>query len=302
MLGYKYMMTYYRIMRSVRSYMDLGPLQQRKYLEKIAFLNPPPSGTKVVKLELGGVSCEQVRLGEQKDGKAIFFIHGGAFAFGSSRTHRNMVAYISRLTSYPVYSVDYRLTPENMYPIALEDCYDAFVHLAEKFGPENIILAGASAGGNLCAALVHYLQEKGNSGPSGICLLSAWLDLRKNSKAAEINNDKDSVFDNEDLREYANFYCSPEELNSPFVSPLAGDLSYFPPTLIQVAKNELLFPDSDEFRKKLEAADVRVTFEPSENLYHAWQLYPSFLEEAKEAIVRLASFVEGLEKENKTND
>jgi monoterpene epsilon-lactone hydrolase len=289
------MMLYYKVMRSVRSRMDMGPVKLRGYLEKLAILNPPPNGTKTTIHSIGEINCEEIRLKTTDENRAVLFIHGGAFAFGSSRTHRNMLANISKLTGQPVFSIDYRLSPEHQYPIALNDCLNAFTWLSEKYGAENIVIAGDSAGGNLTGALIHLLKQKELAVPKGICLLSAWLDLRGESESARLNHKNDSVFDRKDLLDYAKMYCTPEEMKSALVSPLLGDLSGFPPTLIQVAKNELLFSDSDLFAQKLQQANVPVDYAVSEKLFHSWQLYPLYLKEAKQSLAEMADFILSLD-------
>lgn len=291
MLGYRYMMLYYKVMRSIRARMDVGPTQLRAYLEKLAILNPPPIGTKVSEHKIGDIRVEEISLGETAETGIVFFIHGGAFAFGSSRTHRNMLAHISKLTGRRIYSVDYSLAPENRFPIALNECYTVYRWLTENHDTADIVIAGDSAGGNLSASLVHKLNQEGDRIPGGLCLLSPWLDLSKDSRSSTINNKKDSVFDKQDLHTYAAMYADETELKSPLVSPLRGDVSNFPPTLIQVAKNELLFHDSDEFREKLEAAKIQLKFEAGDRLFHSWHLFPMYLKEARKSLKSLSVFI-----------
>src|SRR6202795_961725 len=87
----------------------------------------------------------------------IFWIHGGAFLFGSKEGFpAEPVPLHLLLEGYDVASINYRLSPEAVFPAQLEDCKAAVRWLrahAESFGidPNRIGVWGASAGGNLAA-------------------------------------------------------------------------------------------------------------------------------------------------------
>lgn len=87
----------------------------------------------------------------------LIYLHGGAFAIGSKRTHRAMaVAYASR--GYLVCNIDYRLAPEFPFPAALEDACNAWLWALEHVGSyggdtSRIGLAGESAGANLALSV-----------------------------------------------------------------------------------------------------------------------------------------------------
>ena len=87
----------------------------------------------------------------------LIYLHGGAFAVASKRTHRALaVAYASQ--GYLVCNVDYRLAPEFPFPAALEDGCAAWLWAARHgadFGgdQQRIALAGESAGANLALGI-----------------------------------------------------------------------------------------------------------------------------------------------------
>ena len=89
----------------------------------------------------------------------IVWIHGGAFLFGSKEGFPvEPVPLHLLLEGYAVASINYRLSPEAVFPAQLEDCKAAVRWLraqAEEFGidPNRIGAWGASAGGNLAALL-----------------------------------------------------------------------------------------------------------------------------------------------------
>jgi acetyl esterase/lipase len=89
----------------------------------------------------------------------IVWIHGGAFLFGSKEGFpAEPVPLHLLLEGYAVASINYRLSPEAVFPAQLEDCKAAVRWLrahAESFGidPNRIGVWGASAGGNLAALI-----------------------------------------------------------------------------------------------------------------------------------------------------
>ena len=88
---------------------------------------------------------------------ALIFIHGGGFRILSKRTHW-LMALLYAEAGYVVFSVDYRLAPQNPFPAAVEDVCEAYCWVrnnAERYGAQRdtLILAGESAGANLVVVL-----------------------------------------------------------------------------------------------------------------------------------------------------
>ena len=91
---------------------------------------------------------------------------------------RTLRTYISLLSLRPA-ALDYRLAPETNFPGPLHDVVSGYMRLTEdlRIPPENIILAGDSAGGGLCLALMMYLRDNDYPLPSGAILMSPWVGL-----------------------------------------------------------------------------------------------------------------------------
>ena len=96
----------------------------------------------------------------------VLFIHGGGFVIGSVETHDNQARAICRATRSVVVSLDYRLAPETKWPGAVEDSYAALQWAAEHIGelggdPDQLAIAGDSAGGNLAAVTALLARDAG---------------------------------------------------------------------------------------------------------------------------------------------
>jgi hormone-sensitive lipase len=93
----------------------------------------------------------------------IVHVHGGGFIAMSSTTHENYLRKWTNNLGVPIFSIDYRLAPENPYPKSLDDVWQAYNWIvnnaAQEFEIEidRIILVGDSAGGNLVLGLVYLL-------------------------------------------------------------------------------------------------------------------------------------------------
>ncbi|AFE18274.1 esterase [Mycobacterium tuberculosis RGTB327] len=92
-------------------------------------------------------------------GRVVLYLHGGAFVMCGPNSHSRIVNALSGFAESPVLIVDYRLIPKHSLGMALDDCHDAYQWLrARGYRPEQIVLAGDSAGGYLALALAQRLQ------------------------------------------------------------------------------------------------------------------------------------------------
>ena len=77
----------------------------------------------------------------------------------SSTSHQIYTRQVANMLFAPVFSIDYKLAPDYTFPAALNDVFQAYLHILQicekvyNFSPRKIILMGDSAGGNLIAAL-----------------------------------------------------------------------------------------------------------------------------------------------------
>ncbi|CAL5355315.1 hypothetical protein CsSME_00043989 [Camellia sinensis var. sinensis] len=101
----------------------------------------------------------------------IVYFHGGGFSIGSTMWlgYHNFLGDLSVASQSIVFSVDYRLAPENKLPIAYDDCYSSVEWLRNMVSSEPwlkradlscLFLSGDSAGGNIAHQVaikaIHY--------------------------------------------------------------------------------------------------------------------------------------------------
>jgi acetyl esterase/lipase len=119
---------------------------------------------------------ERKRTGEKCD-KAILYVHGGAYYFGSVDEHRYQMQRHARKLKAKVFAPRYRLAPQFPFPCGLQDCIAAYLQLLEDFEPSQILFAGDSAGGGMVLSMLVTLRDQGQPLPAGTILLSPWVDL-----------------------------------------------------------------------------------------------------------------------------
>ncbi|MFF3413849.1 alpha/beta hydrolase [Streptomyces sp. NPDC002698] len=119
----------------------------------------------------------------------IYHSHGGGMVLGNSRAGVEVVLEWARELDAVVVSVEYRLAPEHPYPAGVEDVYAGLLWTARHAGelggdPERIVVAGASAGGGLTAALALLTRDREGPRPLGQVLMYPMLDDRNDTPSA----------------------------------------------------------------------------------------------------------------------
>jgi acetyl esterase/lipase len=228
-------------------------------------LMPPPSDDE---LSQGGVLAVSTRTVPGPDGDlevivlrptaaegplpAVLHTHGGGMILGDARSGLLEIAGWAAELGLVVVSVDYRLAPETPHPGPVEDCYAALVwtarHAAELGAdPARIVVAGASAGGGLAAALALMARDRGEVALAGQVLIYPMLDDRSETVSAQQMAGV-GVWDRTSNQTGWGALLG-DAVGGPDVSPYAAparatDLSGLPPAFIDVASAET-FRDED---------------------------------------------------------
>lgn len=238
----------------------------------------------IEKIEIGSIKAEILNQDLNEAPGLIFYLHGGAFVSGSPRTHRHLALRLAKEAETAALVIDYRLAPEFPYPAALEDCLLVYLKLVEKsFQPERIALVGDSAGGGLAVALTQRLIKKGYPKPACLCLFSPWVDLSCSSAAYLERGQRDPMVTRSSALERARWYAGPKELTEPEISPVFGDFAGFPPMVIFVGSEEVLYDEAVSLAEKASQTQVEVTLIEWSGMIHVWPYLFPFLPEGFEA-------------------
>ncbi|MBW8837316.1 MAG: alpha/beta hydrolase fold domain-containing protein, partial [Burkholderia sp.] len=86
-------------------------------------------------------------------------------------------------------------------------------------------------------------------------------------------------------------YLGDGDPKNPYASPLYGDATGLPPTLIQVGSDEVLLDDSVRMAERMKATGCDVELEIWPRMPHVWHAFAPVMPEAKRAIARIGEFV-----------
>lgn len=231
------------------------------------FASTPPSGATVRLEEIGGVPTYVVCPTGVEEAAAPIVVeaHGGGLVMcGKDLAWRMSAPRIFErhaVTWFP----DYRMPPLHPFPAALNDCMAVYVEALARRTPAEILLCGASAGGNLAAAMVLRATTEGLAVPAALVLLTPELDLTESGDTFTTNLDLDFM---NPLMPVNRLYANGRSLEDPFVSPLFGDVTGFPPTLLQAGTRDMFLSNVARMHRKLLEAGVVTELHVCEAMPH----------------------------------
>jgi acetyl esterase/lipase len=265
--------------------------ERRKATASVASV--PPAGTVVEPVAANGVPAEWVTAAGVGDGRALLYLHGGAYQIGSPATLRHLVALLSGVAQARALSLDYRLAPEHPFPAAVDDAAAAYRWLvAEGTDPARIAVAGDSAGGGLALGTLVALRDAGEPMPAAAVLLSPWTDLALTGESLRTRAAVDMMVKPGSMHQTAAAYLAGEDPRHPYASPLYADLRGLPPLLIQVGDAEIILDDSTRVAARAREAGVDVTLEVWDEMPHVFHAFAGLLPESDQAIERIGDWLQ----------
>ena len=237
----------------------------------------------------GAPAVRMIEPGGANHGVILYF-HGGGYIAGSAQSHAGLTRTLARLSGCRVVVPDYALGPEHKLPAAQNDARAAWDQvLAGGTAPDQIILAGDSAGGGMALSLMAELSHDGGS-PAGCIAFSPWTDLTGSGASMIENARRDPLLPVERMPDLIGFAAGDADLTDPRISPLFAEFRNPPPTLIQYSQTELVRDDAVRMAEVLRAAGGSVDLQSWANTPHAWQVFGPWLPEAHDALKKAARF------------
>ena len=207
---------------------------------------------------------------------ALLYLHGGGWIMGDLRSHDQVCVDLSLRCKLTVIALDYALSPENKFPIALNQCFSVYLELIKNKkwlgrAASNILIGGDSAGGNLAAALSLKLRGESKALPKAQILFYPCLSLNFNSPSYLEFSDA-PILDKPSMEFFWDAYL---ERNISTKNPLAvpmleKDFSGIPETIICTAEVDPLTSDGFEFVKKLRNSNIAVTHIHAKGMVHGF--------------------------------
>ena len=227
---------------------------------------------------------------DERRGGVILYLHGGGYTCGDLEYAKGFGATLAARCGIRVFCAAYRLAPEHPFPAAVQDTFTAYEYLLSKgYQPGQIILCGESAGGGLCYSLCLKIKEAGLPMPGGLIPISPWTDLTASGKSYQENREKDPSMTIDILNFYA--ACYTVDRREPLVSPLFGDLTGMPPSLIFAGSDEIMLDDAVQIHEKLQSCGSSSELQITPERWHGYLLYD--LKENDADMERINQFLNG---------
>ncbi|MDL1164187.1 alpha/beta hydrolase fold domain-containing protein, partial [Yersinia pestis] len=153
---------------------DHGPVKGREVVDQVqsGSVNKLPVETEELTINGGPKGSVSLTIVRPQNAPSvlpvILYTHGAGWVFGNAHTHDRLIRELAVGSQSAVVFTNYSLSPENRYPVAIEEVYAALDWVAENgskygFDTNRIVVAGDSVGGNMSAAIT--LMAKDRKGP-----------------------------------------------------------------------------------------------------------------------------------------
>jgi monoterpene epsilon-lactone hydrolase len=275
---------------------------QRQRMEELFYQEVDASITPV---DVDGIPSEWVVAANADTNRRLLYLHGGAFRVGSPRSHRYITAELSKRAGVAVLAIDYRMQPEFKTIHCHADAQRAYQWILQN-GPEGagepqeLYVAGDSAGGNLTLSVIAWARDKGLRHANGAIALAPLTDATMSSPTWASNQLSDPFLGPSigkmmklpmALIHLVQRIGAGTKLNDPMLSPLLGDLTNLPPTLIQASADEMLYGDAQRYANKARSQGGNVKLQLWPKMVHVFQGFGPDLPEAQSALKMIAEFI-----------
>ncbi|WP_447763281.1 alpha/beta hydrolase [Sphingopyxis panaciterrae] len=220
-------------------------------------------------------------------GPVLLNLHGGGFQLDSGSLTETIP--IAALTGVPVVAVLYRLAPENPYPAALDDALAVYQALEKDRKASQIGVYGTSAGAVLSGELLARLTSLKKPMPAALGFFSGSADM---SKSGDSESWAPIPTGEKTLAGAIAGYIGKTDPADPILSPIHGDLSGFPPTLLVSSTRDSLLSGTSIFGRALVEQGVDARLVVFDGLPHAFWAYMD-IPEATQANLLMAKFLKG---------
>jgi len=221
----------------------------------------------------------------------LFYFHGGGYSF-YPKGYSRFISMITLAAKSKTFALDYRLSPEYRFPAQLEDALSAYRWLLENgTDPQNLVLAGDSAGANLALAVLLAVREANLPPPALAIALSPPTDFDVAHAGIEADPGADWI-DRRMLEHWADWFCDSAQRRNPLVSQVRADLQGLPPIYIQAGRDEILYGAIQAFTDRARSQGADVMLESWEHMNHDFQMFAPYVPQSVEALRRLREVVD----------
>ncbi len=279
---------------------EMTPEEARFVFKDIAALAGPPEPVAsfcdlAVPGPAGAIPARLYRFSQEPAASVLVYFHGGGWVIGDLDIYDGLCRSLANAAGCAVFSVGYRLAPENKFPAAVEDCYAALVWIraeAARLGLDSnrIAVGGDSAGGNLAAVISQAARDRGGPAIAFQLLVYPVTDASLDFASAK-DSDKDALLTSSDMRWFWTQYLrDSSDGASPLASPLrAAHLEGLPAALVVTAEFDPLLDEGEAYAARLREAGVPVTLTRYDGMPHGFLGMAGVLDQARAALAQVGA-------------
>lgn len=252
-------------------------------------------GVTIEDTTVGGVPCFVVtpkQIADANKDRLLVHLHGGAYVLGGGIAGPMEAVLVANACKTRILSVDYRMPPDHPFPAALDDAVAVWKTLLEDHQPSRLALFGTSAGGGLTMATVHKLKELSLPLPAALMVGTPASDITKTGDTYFTNAEVDNGLGRYEgfIEQSLKLYAGSTDPKNPLVSPVYGDFTNFPPTILLSGTRDLLLSNTVRVHRKMRAASVPAELHVYEGQSHADYLRAFKSPESEDALGEVAAF------------
>jgi acetyl esterase len=228
---------------------------------------------------------------------ALVYFHGGGWTIGDVDTHDVLCRQLAVGARCVVFSVDYRLAPEQPFPAAVDDCLAATRYVAEnaaKLKVHGIAVGGDSAGGNLAATIALLARDAGGPALAFQLLIYPATDQRC-ATASHERNAQGYLLERDGIHYFRRAYLANEKdwLDWRASPLLAKSHAKLPPALVITAGYDPLLDEGRAYAERLCAAGAPVTYREFADMVHGFILFGGVIDTANVAVAECCGALRG---------
>lgn len=274
---------------------SLSPAEQRRVAEEVRapWTRGGPQIASITEQTVAGVRVRCYDPSPLASKPALIYLHGGGWTLFSLDTHDRLMREYAARAGVMVLGVDYALSPEAKFPVALEQV----VAVAHCFGERGLELAigGDSAGANLAIAACIRLRDEGQPlRIRGMVLNYGVFERWSSPEAQQLFGGPGNMLTAEEMEGFwRNYLADEQDATDPLVSPLRADLRGLPRALLVVPEFDLLTEQSLQLADGLRKVGVSVKLAMYKGAVHSFLEAVSISSLAEQAFDDTAKWLRG---------
>lgn len=274
---------------------ELGRLV--KSLRRWDRLEPPRRSLRSWTHERVDIDRGTLHLLSKPDGqrrRVITYLHGGGYMFGPGITEWRVAESTAKSAGCDLAMFVYPKAPEHEARHTVAATVHAFEAIGERYGAENVVAMGTSAGGGLAVATMAELRDRGSPQPALAVLISPGVDLAIEDDVSRLEK-TDVLLSVDFVTGAGSLYAGDLGLRHSLVSPVYGDLGGLAPMHVLAGTKEILFPGLETFVERVNDSGGEAHLVVGEGQQHGWPTAPT--PEGRSAVRRIVEIVRKVDPE-----